>query len=100
MWAYETLHYSGRSSTWGANARGLREVYFLKDPDELYSTLVDKGVTHILIDFNMITTEERYHTSLYTTIFVQNVVSLIKSGKAEMIYPTEISKKIRNSRMD
>jgi len=91
MWAYSTFYHSDRASTWGANVKTLKDIYFVEDPDELFKRLGEEKITHIMIDTNMITTEEHYHTSFFTTKMVSNLVELIKAGKAEMIWPTHIS---------
>ena len=87
MWAYSTLYYSGRKATWGANARGLRDIYFVKDPQELHSRCREAGITHFLIDRTRIWPDDKYNTVVFTETMINNLIDLIGRGKAEVMWP-------------
>lgn len=87
MWAYSTLYHSGRAATWGANAKGLKDIYFVKDPQELHSRCREAGITHFLIDRTRIWPDDKYNTVVFTETMVKNLIKLIEQGKAEVVWP-------------
>ncbi len=95
MWAYSTLHYSGRASTWGANVKGMHDIYFVDEPDELYRRCRKAGITHFIVDNNRIFPDEKYVTVVFTKTMVSNLFQLIRDGKAEMQWPVSITSQNR-----
>jgi hypothetical protein len=87
VWTYSTMYYSGRPATWGANARGLHDIYFVKDPDELLKRLREAGITHVIIDNTRIFPDDKYNTVVFTKTMVGNLLELIHSGRARIVWP-------------
>ena len=91
MWAYETLHYSGRRSAWGENSKGMRKICFIKNTDEFYEKCKQFKITHLLMDNSRILPDEKYNTVVYTKTIAENLLLLIQDGRAEISYPLRIS---------
>lgn len=91
MWAYETLYYSGRRSAWGENSKGMRKICFIKNTDEFFEQCKEFKITHFLMDNSRILPDEKYNTVVYTKTIAENLLSLIRDGRAEISYPVRIS---------